>query len=61
METLQTDAIQQYISCMTPKELKAYTIAKAHLGDSFQIKRSIGFLDWMQKQNASAKEVKQNK
>jgi hypothetical protein len=58
METLQSEAIQQYMNCMTPKEMKAYSIAKAHLGDSFQIKKSIGFLAW-KKEKAKSEEVKQ--
>jgi hypothetical protein len=42
--------IPLYVKSMTEKELKAYHIAKDHLGDSFQLEKSIGFLDWLKKQ-----------
>jgi hypothetical protein len=35
---------------MSEKELKAYHIAKDHLGDSFQLEKSIGFLEWLKTQ-----------
>jgi hypothetical protein len=37
----------EYVKGMSEKELKAYYIAKEHLGDSFQLEKSIGFLDWL--------------
>jgi hypothetical protein len=40
----------EYIKNMSEKELKAYHIAKEHLGDSFQLEKSIGFLDWLKTQ-----------
>jgi hypothetical protein len=43
--------IQQYIATLTPKENKAYLIAKDHLRDSFQIEKSNGFLAWVKKNN----------
>jgi hypothetical protein len=42
--------IQEYIKTMNEKELKAYNIAKEHLGMSFQIEKSIGFREWKKKQ-----------
>jgi hypothetical protein len=38
-----------YISQMSPFELSAYRIAKNHLGTSFHLKRSNGFLKWISK------------
>ena len=38
-----------YLKTLTPKEFKAYLIAKDHLGMSFDISRSIGFLKWLSK------------
>lgn len=35
-----------YISQMTCIEKKAFEIAKEHLGSSFNIDRSIGFIEW---------------
>ena len=36
-----------YISQMSPFELSAYRIAKGHLGTSFSLKKSNGFLKWI--------------
>lgn len=38
-----------YLKTMSEKEIKAYYIAKDHLGDSFQLEKSIGFLDWLKR------------
>ena len=38
-----------YISQMSPFELSAYRIAKSHLGTSFSLKKSNGFLKWISK------------
>jgi hypothetical protein len=46
----------EYLECMNEKERKAYIIAKTHLGDSFQLEKSIGFLDWV-KQKLENKRV----
>ena len=40
----------EYVNAMSEKELKAYHIAKEHLGDSFQLEKSIGFLEWLKNQ-----------
>lgn len=42
-----TDAA--YISQMSPFELSAHRIAKSHLGTSFNLKKSNGFLKWISK------------
>ena len=36
--------IQKYIESLTPIEKKTYLIAKDHLGSSFDIEHSIGFI-----------------
>ena len=41
-----TQLIQEYISTLTPFEQKGLAIAKEHLGPSFDMKRSSGFLRW---------------
>jgi hypothetical protein len=41
--------IEQYIESMSEKEKKAYAIAKSHLGSSFQIEKSIGFIAFQKK------------
>jgi hypothetical protein len=37
----------EYLNGLDKFELKAYTIAKAHLGSSFNIVKSNGFCDWL--------------
>ena len=41
--------INNYISSLNDIEKKAYEIAKEHLGSSFDITKSIGFLKWIKK------------
>jgi hypothetical protein len=36
-----------YLTSLSEKEQKAYKIAKSHLGMSFQLEKSIGFLKWL--------------
>jgi hypothetical protein len=42
--------LNKYIESLSEKELKAYHIAKSHLGSSFSLEKSKGFIDW--KKNA---------
>lgn len=44
------DQIPLYIKSLTVQEKQTLDIATSHLGTSFNIKRSIGFLDWKSKQ-----------
>jgi len=45
------DKLQQaYLDSLTEKEKKGYEIAKSHLGMSFDLEKSIGYLEW-KKQN----------
>lgn len=39
----------KYVESLSEKELKAYHIAKSHLGTSFNLEKSRGFLDWKNK------------
>ena len=39
--------IKEYLTTLTPEEMIAYNIAKEHLGSSFDIEKSIGFLDFL--------------
>jgi len=43
------DTVSDYISQMSPFELSAYRIAKSHLGTSFNLRKSNGFLKWISK------------
>ena len=38
---------QQYIESLSKKEKKAYDIAFQHLGSSFTLEKSVGFLEWL--------------
>ena len=42
----QSNQIEEYLISLTEKEKKSYEIAKSHLGMSFQIEKSVGFLKW---------------
>ena len=46
----QTEEISNYIKSLTEQEAQTLEIAKSHLGTSFNIKKSIGFLEWKSKQ-----------
>ena len=39
--------IDMYLSSLNEQQLKAYNIAKRHLGTSFDITRSNGYKDWL--------------
>lgn len=41
--------IDAYIKSLSPKEYKAYLIAKDHLGSSFSIAKSVGYLAYKKK------------
>ena len=41
--------LDKYVESLSEKELKAYHIAKSHLGSSFSLEKSRGFLDWKAK------------
>lgn len=41
--------METYLSQLSPLELKALNIAKQHLGSSFNIFKSNGFVAWMKK------------
>jgi hypothetical protein len=45
-KTNQPQYLELYIESMSKKELLAYSIAKSHLGTSFEIEKSVGYLKW---------------
>jgi hypothetical protein len=48
MEKQETQNLQiQYINSLSEKERKSYEIAKEHLGMSFQLDKSNGYLKWL--------------
>lgn len=49
------DNIQVYIDQLSDQEKKTLKIAKEHLGTSFNIKKSIGYMEWLKKQTEEKK------
>ena len=39
--------LDQYLVSLSDKERKSYEIAKEHLGMSFQLDKSVGYLKWL--------------
>lgn len=52
---MEQELIDRYIESFSEKEKKAYDIAKEHLGMSFQIEKSNGYLKWKKKQEEGDK------
>ena len=48
---IESNQIKEYLISLTEKEKKAYEIAKSHLGMSFQIEKSVGFIKWKKLEN----------
>jgi len=44
------EEMKKYLETLSETELKAYEIAKDHLGMSFQLEKSLGFLEWLNKE-----------
>ena len=42
--------VQGYLAALSAKERLAYNIAKEHLGTSFTVEKSVGFLRWKRSQ-----------
>ena len=53
-ESLLASQIERYLGSLSPNDKKGYQIAKDHLGCSFQIEKSNGFLQWLKKQNTAS-------
>jgi len=45
--------LEEYLKTLTPLELKGYHIAKDHLGCTFDLKKSLGFLAYKKKIEAT--------
>lgn len=46
----ESESVKKYIEQLNDKERIAYSIAKEHLGTSFNIAKSIGYLTWKKNQ-----------
>jgi len=53
MESQSTILLDEYIRSLSDKEYQGYMIAKSHLGSSFDLAKSLGFIDWKQKATAN--------
>ena len=51
MPEKELENIQKYIDQMTEREKKAHNIAKDLLQSSFNIKKSIGYQNWLKNNN----------
>lgn len=45
---------EKYLQSLSPKEKHAYEIAKNHLGSSFHLIKSNGFIQWKKKISESS-------
>lgn len=50
---MSQDKIEEYLSSLNEQERIVYDIAKEHLGSSFDIEKSIGFLEWLESQKVN--------
>ena len=52
IKTMNTEdkSIQEYLNSLNEQERKTLEIAKDHLGTSFNIRKSIGYITWKNKQ-----------
>ena len=48
-------SIQQYLAQLDDIQKKAHDIAKHHLGTSYNIAKSNGYMDWLKQQNQKPK------
>lgn len=44
----EKDIMKKYVETLSEKELQSYQIASSHLGTSFQLEKSRGYLEWKQ-------------
>ena len=44
---IKLNEIEEYLKSLTLQEKKTLEIAKDHLGSSFNIKKSIGYITWI--------------
>lgn len=43
---------ERYVKSLSEREHKAYLIAKSHLGSSFDLEKSIGYMEWKKNQSS---------
>ena len=50
MDSSMNTSIQQYLAQLDDLQKKAHFIAKQHLGTSYNITKSNGYIEWIKKQ-----------
>jgi len=55
-QTKSSQQLEEYIRSMNEKHRQGYLIAKSHLGSSFDIEKSLGYLEWL-KEREKEKEI----
>ena len=45
-ELSDEEILEMYFSSLSPNEIKSYLIAKNHLGSTFNILKTISFIQW---------------
>jgi hypothetical protein len=43
---MEQSILDEYLASLSEKQMKAYLIAKSHLGMSFSLEKSSGFVEW---------------
>lgn len=61
MNTETESSTQEYIASFDEKHKIAYEIAKSHLGMSYQVEKSNGFLEWKKKEQEKKEKKEQEK
>jgi hypothetical protein len=53
--TIKTNMVEEYLNSLTDQEKKTMNIAQDHLGTSFNILKSIGFIRWNEQRSKDSK------
>jgi len=56
--TIKTNIVEEYLNSLTSKEKQTMNIAQDHLGTSFNILKSIGFIKWNEQRTKKSKNSK---
>ena len=52
--------LNEYLKTLTPLEMKGYHIAKDHLGCTFNLKKSLGFIAYKKRMDETTLSCKEN-
>ena len=54
---MQKQLIAEYLEHLCPMQKKAYEIAKAHLGSSFNLVKSNGYIEWAKNRRSDYQQI----